>query len=72
MPPPAPKSASRMAAVRLRRQEEGFYETTVFVHYRVRDAIDKAIAEGRYKSRREAMETVIQTAFMPEESVTPR
>ena len=48
------------------------YETTVFVHHRVREAIDKAIAEGKYKSRREAMERVIQTAFMPEESAKPR
>ena len=42
----------------------------MFVHHRVRDAIDKAIAEGQFKSRREAMETVIQTAFTPEESAT--
>ena len=66
------KNASRMAAVRQRRHQEGFYETTVFVHNRVRDAIDKAIAEGRFKSRREAMETVIQTAFMPEEGAMLR
>jgi hypothetical protein len=70
VPASVQKNASRMAAVRLRRQQDGFYETTVFVHHRVRDAIDKAIAEGRFKSRREAMETVIQTAFTPEESAT--
>ena len=59
-----------MAAIRFRRQQEGFYETTVFVHRRVRDAIDRAIADGRFKSRREAMETVIQSVFMPEERAT--
>lgn len=66
MPASVQKSAPRMAAIRFRRQQDGFYETTVFVHHRARDAIDKAISDGRFKSRREAMETVIQTAFMPE------
>jgi len=70
VPASVQKNASRMAAVRLRRQQDGFYETTVFVHHRVRDAIDRAIAEGRFKSRREAMETVIHMAFIPEEGAT--
>ena len=70
MPASVQKSAPRMAAIRFRRQQEGFYETTVFVHRRVRDAIDRAIADGRFKSRREAMETVIQSVFMPEERAT--
>lgn len=64
------KSAPRMAAIRSKRSEAGFYETTVFVHERVREAIDLAIANGRFKSRREAMEAVIHMAFMSEESAT--
>lgn len=64
------KSAPRVAAIRLKRQEAGFYETTVFVHKRAREGIDRAIAEGRFKSRREAMEAVIHAAFMPEECAT--
>jgi hypothetical protein len=61
------KSAPRVAAIRLRRQQAGFYETTVFVHERAREGIDRAIAEGRFKSRREAMEAVIHAAFVQEE-----
>ncbi len=64
------KSAPRMAAIRSRRHEAGFYETTVFVHELARKAIDSAIATGRFKSRREAMEAVIHAAYMPEESAT--
>ena len=59
-----------MAAFRSKRQQDGFYETTVFVHERARDAIDRAISDGRFKSRREAMEAVIHTEFMPEERAT--
>jgi len=59
-----------MAAIRSRRHEAGFYETTVFVHELARKAIDSAIATGRFKSRREAMEAVIHAAYMPEESAT--
>jgi hypothetical protein len=66
-------SASSMAATRKRQREAGFYETTVFVHNRIRDAIDRAIAEGRFKSRREAMEYAIQTVFPEQDSeATPR
>jgi hypothetical protein len=61
-----------MAAIRSKRLQDGFYETTVFVHQRTREMIDRAIAEGRFKSRREAMETVIHSAFMPEDGATPR
>jgi hypothetical protein len=64
------KSAPRMAAIRLRRQQEGLYETTVFVHLRVRDAIDEAIAAGRFKSRREAMEHAISSMFRVKEGAT--
>lgn len=66
----AQKSAPRMAAIRSRRQQDGFYETTVFVHHLVRDAIDRAIAEGRFKSRREAMEHAISSVFHAEEGAT--
>ena len=59
-----------MAALRSKRQQDGFYETTVFVHERARDAIDRAIADGRFKSRREAMEAVIHAEFMTEERAT--
>ena len=52
------KSAPRVAAIRLKRQEAGFYETTDFVHKQAREGIDRAIAEGRFKSRSEAMEAV--------------
>jgi Arc/MetJ-type ribon-helix-helix transcriptional regulator len=62
-----------MAATRKRQREAGFYETTVFVHNRVRDAIDRAIAGGRFKSRREAMEYAIQTVFPDQDrKATPR
>jgi hypothetical protein len=62
-----------MAATRKRQREAGFYETTVFVHNRVGDAIDRAIAEGRFKSRRAAMEYAIQTVFPDQDSkATPR
>jgi len=61
-----------MAAIRSRRQEAGFVETTVFVHERAREGIDRAIAEGRFKSRREAMEAVIHAAFVTEEGVGTR
>ena len=61
------------AASRLRKKAEGFYETTVFVHETARDAIDSLIAEGRFKTRREAMEHAIHSLFRPEESaITPR
>lgn len=60
----APKStAPSKAAARLRKQAEGFYETTVFVHESARDAIDRLIADGRFKTRREAMEHAIHRAF---------
>ena len=72
MPASVQKSAPRMAAIRSRRLEDGFYETTVFVHHRAREMIDRAIAEGRFKSRREAMEAVIHSAFMPKDGATPR
>ena len=45
-------SAPSMAVIRKRQREAGFYETTVSLHERVRNAIDRAIAEGRFKSRR--------------------
>ena len=61
-------STVSMAVVRQRQREAGFYETTVFVHGRVRDAIDRAIAEGRFRSRRAAMEFAIQTAFPDQDS----
>jgi hypothetical protein len=62
-----------MAVIRKRQREAGFIETTVFVHGRVRDAIDRAIAEGRFKSRRAAMEHAIQFVFPIQDSnATPR
>ena len=63
------KAASR-AATRKRMQEAGFYETTVFVHETTRDAMDAAIARGQFKTRREAMEHAISSAFRAEESAT--
>ena len=66
-------SAPGMAVIRKRQREAGFVETTVFVHERVRDAIDSAIAEGRFKSRRAAMEYAIQSVFLVQDSnATPR
>ncbi|MCW2318927.1 hypothetical protein M2322_004496 [Rhodoblastus acidophilus] len=53
-------------------QEAGFYETTVFVHERTREAMDAAIARGQFKTRREAMEHAIASAFRAEEHATPR
>ena len=61
-------SAPNMAVLRKRQREAGFYETTVFVHERVRDAIDRAIAEGRFKSRRAAMEHAIEFVFPAQNS----
>ncbi len=61
-------STVSMAVVRKRQREAGFYETTVFVHERVRDAIDKAISDGRFKSRRAAMEYAIECAFLSQDS----
>jgi dihydroxyacetone kinase len=61
-------SALSMAEARKRQREAGFYETTVVVHERVRDAIDRAISEGRFKSRRDAMEHAIQVAFLEQDS----
>ena len=63
------KAASR-AAARKRMQEAGFYETTVFVHENTRDAMDAAIARGQFKTRREAMEHAISSAFRAEERAT--
>ena len=60
------------AASRKRMQQSGFYETTVFVHERTRDAMDAAIARGQFKTRREAMEQAISSAFRAEESAMPR
>jgi len=57
-----------MALIRKRQREAGFYETTVFVHERVRDEIDRAIAEGRFKTRRAAMEHAIQSMFTTKDS----
>lgn len=57
-----------MAVIRKRQREAGFVETTVFVHERIRNAIDRAIAEGRFKSRRAAMEYAIQTVFPDQDS----
>ena len=53
-------------------QQSGFYETTVFVHEKTREAMDAAIERGRFKSRREAMEHAISSAFRAAESATPR
>lgn len=53
-------------------QEAGFYETTVFVHEKTRDVMDAAISQGRFKSRREAMEHAISSVFRVEDSATPR
>jgi len=61
-------SASNMALMRKRQREAGFFETTVFVHERVRDAIDRAIADGRFKSRRAAMEHAIEFVFSAQDS----
>lgn len=58
------------AATRKRMQEAGFYETTVFVHESTRDAMDAAISKGRFKTRREAMEHAIRSAFRAEERAT--
>ena len=60
------------AASRKRMQQSGFYETTVFVHETTREAINTAIARGRFKTRREAMEHAISSAFHAEESAKPR
>ena len=66
-------SAPSVALLKKRQREAGFYETTVFVHERVRDAIDRAIAEGRFKTRRAAMEHAIQSVFPAQDSnATPR
>ena len=65
-------SAVSKAASRKRMQESGFYETTVFVHERTREAMDAAIARGQFKTRREAMEHAITSVFRAEESATPR
>ena len=51
------------AASRKKKQAAGFYETTVFVHESARDAMDKSISEGRFKTRREAMEHAIHSVF---------
>ena len=56
-------SARSKAAARKRMQEAGFYETTVFVHESTREAMDAAIARGQFKTRREAMEHAISSAF---------
>lgn len=53
-------------------QAAGFYETTVFVHEKTRDAMDAAINQGRFKSRREAMEYAIASVFHVEDSATLR
>jgi hypothetical protein len=53
-------------------QEAGFYETTVFVHQKTREAMDAAIARGQFKNRREAMEHAITSVFHAEESAKPR
>lgn len=58
------------AASRRKKQAEGFYETTVFVHESARDAIDRLIAKGQFKTRREAMEHAIHSLFRQEESAT--
>ena len=66
------KALSR-AAARKRMQQAGFYETTVFVHQKTRSGMDAAIARGRFKTRREAMEHAIESMFREEESaITPR
>ena len=65
-------TAPAKAASRLKKQAEGFYETTVFVHESARDAIDRLIAKGRFKTRREAMEHAIHSLFRAEESAKPR
>jgi hypothetical protein len=66
-------SARSKAEARKRMQAAGFYETTVFVHESVREAMDSAISKGQFKTRREAMEHAIATAFRVEESaVKPR
>jgi hypothetical protein len=62
--------ALSMAASRKRMQEAGFYETTVFVHESTREAMDAAIAQGQFKTRREAMEHAIRSLFHAEESAT--
>jgi hypothetical protein len=64
--------AVSMAASRKRMQEAGFYETTVFVHESTREAMDAAIAQGQFKTRREAMEHAIRSLFHAEESAKPR
>lgn len=60
-------SARSKAAARKRMQEAGFYETTVFVHESTREAMDAAIAQGQFKTRREAMEHAISSTFRAEE-----
>lgn len=60
------------AASRKRMQQAGFYETTVFVHESTREAMDAAIAGGQFKTRREAMEHAIASAFRAEDCAKPR
>lgn len=62
--------AASMAATRKRMQEAGFYETTVFVHETTREIMDAAIAQGQFKTRREAMEHAIRSVFRAEEGAT--
>lgn len=59
-------SALSKAASRERMRRAGFYETTVFIHMNTRDAMDAAIARGRFKTRREAMEHAITSMFRTE------
>ena len=67
----APKSTAPFkAASRKRKQAEGFYETTVFVHKTAKEAIDEAISQGQFKTRRDAMEHAIHSVFHAEVSAT--
>ena len=65
--------AARWSATsKAKKRERGFHETTVFVHERVRQAIDEAVASGQFKTCRAAMEHAIEAMFRRDSKATPR
>jgi len=67
-----PTAASRWsAASKAKKRARGYHETTVFVHENVRKAIDEAVASGRFKTRRAAMEQAIEAMFTKGCNTTP-
>jgi hypothetical protein len=64
MPMADEKSHQRVKKLRKTRRERGLTETNVWLPESVRVAIERAVADGLYPSRRVAISTALEEKFL--------